>query len=146
MRASVTASKGQSVKIFTRVLLLLSTALVCLSMSTPAMAAVTLPSLFSDHMVVQRNMEVPVWGTDTANCAIHGVIWYQGESVTWGGNTYRDLQVGLVNSWRQAWGQDFTFLIVQLPNYNISSSGWSVLREARLQVLGARLTRRKQTS
>ena len=65
--------------------------------------------------------------------AIHGVIWYQGESVTWGGNTYRDLQVGLVNSWRQAWGQDFTFLIVQLPNYNISSSGWPVLREAQLQ-------------
>jgi sialate O-acetylesterase len=65
--------------------------------------------------------------------AIHGVIWYQGESVTWGGNTYRDLQVGLVNSWRKAWGQDFTFLIVQLPNYNVSSSGWPILREAQLQ-------------
>jgi sialate O-acetylesterase len=67
--------------------------------------------------------------------AIRGVIWYQGESVTWGGNTYRDLQVGQVNSWRQAWGQDFTFLIAQLPNYNVSSSGWPVLREAQLQTI-----------
>jgi sialate O-acetylesterase len=65
--------------------------------------------------------------------AIRGVIWYQGESVTWGGDTYRDLQMGLVTSWRKAWGQDFTFLIVQLPNYNVSSSGWPVLREAQLQ-------------
>jgi sialate O-acetylesterase len=65
--------------------------------------------------------------------AIRGVIWYQGESVTWGGDTYRDLQVGQVTSWRKAWGQDFTFLIVQLPNYNVSSSGWPVLREAQLQ-------------
>ena len=65
--------------------------------------------------------------------AIRGVVWYQGESVTWGGDTYRDIQVGLISSWRKAWGQDFTFLITQLPNYNISSSGWPVLREAQLQ-------------
>ncbi|HJX54120.1 MAG TPA: sialate O-acetylesterase, partial [Polyangia bacterium] len=63
--------------------------------------------------------------------AIRGVVWYQGESVTWG--AYRDIQVGLISSWRQAWGQDFTFLITQLPNYNISSTGWPVLREAQLQ-------------
>ena len=68
---------------------------------------------------------------------IHGVIWYQGESVTWGGDTYRDLQMGLVTSWRKAWGQDFTFLIVQLPNYNVSSSGWPILREAQLQTTQA---------
>jgi sialate O-acetylesterase len=65
--------------------------------------------------------------------AIRGVVWYQGESVTWGGDTYRDIQVGLITSWRKAWGQDFTFLITQLPNYNISSTGWPVLREAQLQ-------------
>jgi MYXO-CTERM domain-containing protein len=65
--------------------------------------------------------------------AIRGVVWYQGESVTWGGDTYRDIQVGLISSWRKAWGQDFTFLITQLPNYSISSSGWPVLREAQLQ-------------
>ena len=63
--------------------------------------------------------------------AIRGVIWYQGESVTW--NAYRDLQIGQVTSWRKAWGQDFTFIITQLPNYSVSSSGWPVLREAQLQ-------------
>jgi hypothetical protein len=41
--------------------------MVWLGTSAPAAAAVTLPGLFSDHMVAQRNMEVPVWGTDTAN-------------------------------------------------------------------------------
>jgi MYXO-CTERM domain-containing protein len=65
--------------------------------------------------------------------AIRGVIWYQGESVTWGGDTYRDLQIGQVTSWRKTWGQDFTFLIVELPNYSVSSSGWPILREAQLQ-------------
>ena len=338
MRTARTANQGRSARISRRVLLIFSTGMLWLGTQTPAAAAVTLPGLFSDHMVVQRNMEVPVWGTDTANqsitvklgtqqatgtagadgkwtvrlpaqdaagplsmtvtgsstvtvadvyvgevwvgsgqsnmgytmqcgyagCAmkdaateiaaanyplirttniqvkpsanpvdntslkgtwlvvspqtapnisaigyffarelfnnlngvaigiihsssggsclqcwmskeslaaipsvasnlasfeanpnytdvhnpyicynggiaplipyaIRGVVWYQGESVTWGGNTYRDLQVAQVNSWRQAWGQDFTFLITQLPNYNISSSGWPVLREAQLQ-------------
>lgn len=65
--------------------------------------------------------------------AIRGVIWYQGESVTWGGNTYRDLQLGQIDGWRKAWGQDFTFLITQLANYNVSSSGWPIIREAQLQ-------------
>lgn len=46
------------------------TCLTCLSVSTPALAAVTLPTLFSDHMVVQRNLQVPVWGTETANQSI----------------------------------------------------------------------------
>jgi sialate O-acetylesterase len=65
--------------------------------------------------------------------AIRGVIWAQGESVTWGGDTYRDLQVGLIDSWRAAWGQDLTFLVTQLANYNVSSGAWPVLREAQLQ-------------
>lgn len=36
--------------------------LVCLSQAT-ALADITLPKLFSDHMVLQRNSSVPVWGT-----------------------------------------------------------------------------------
>ena len=63
-------SAGRFVKVCKRVWSLLSLGLACLSISTPAMAAVTMPGLFSDHMVVQRNMEVPVWGTDTANQGI----------------------------------------------------------------------------
>src|SRR5438552_9561433 len=36
--------------------------LVCSVVCLPVSAAVSLPPLFSDHMVVQRGMEVPVWG------------------------------------------------------------------------------------
>ena len=64
------ANYGQTVTARKRVMFLFSMGLACLSISTPAMAAVTLGGLFSDHMVVQREMEVPVWGTDTANQSI----------------------------------------------------------------------------
>ena len=70
MRTPRTANQGRSVTISRGVLLLLSTGMVWLGTSAPAAAAVTLPGLFSDHMVAQRNMEVPVWGTDTANQSI----------------------------------------------------------------------------
>ena len=36
-------------------------------MGTIASAAVTLPAMFSDHMVLQRGVDVPVWGTANAN-------------------------------------------------------------------------------
>lgn len=65
--------------------------------------------------------------------AIKGVIWAQGESVTWGTGTYRDLQVAEIQSWRKAWGQDFTFLVSQLANYSVSSDTWPELREAQWQ-------------
>ena len=69
MRSRRTAAAGRFVKSLKCVLSLV-TGLACLFISTPAVAAVTLPSLFGDHMVVQRNMEVPIWGTDTANQSI----------------------------------------------------------------------------
>jgi sialate O-acetylesterase len=65
--------------------------------------------------------------------AIRGAIWYQGESVTWGSDTtYRKLQVLLINSWRKLFGQNLTFLITQLANYN-SGGGYMPIREAQLQ-------------
>jgi sialate O-acetylesterase len=64
--------------------------------------------------------------------AVRKVIWYQGESVTWGGGTYRDLQIGQIQAWRKAWGQDFTFLVTQLANYN-GGGTFPVIREAQLQ-------------
>ena len=110
-------------------------------MSTEALNAIpSVATLFSQFLAKpdytnQHNPIICYNGmiAPLAPYAIHGVFWYQGESVTWGGDTYRDLQMGLVTSWRKAWGQDFTFLIVQLPNYSVSSSGWPVLREAQLQ-------------
>ena len=37
--------------------------LVCLSFSATAVAAIKTPSCFSDHMLLQRDQVVPVWGT-----------------------------------------------------------------------------------
>ena len=34
-----------------------------LGISTVALAEVSLPAVFSDHMVLQRDLPVPVWGT-----------------------------------------------------------------------------------
>jgi sialate O-acetylesterase len=34
-----------------------------LAISCPAHAEITMPTLFSDHMVLQQGMEVPIWGT-----------------------------------------------------------------------------------
>jgi sialate O-acetylesterase len=36
--------------------------LILLTISTSAWADVTMPALFSDHMVLQRDMNVPIWG------------------------------------------------------------------------------------
>ncbi|MCF7790004.1 MAG: discoidin domain-containing protein [Prosthecobacter sp.] len=37
----------------------------CLAVLTPTHAAVKLPSIFTDHMVLQRDLPVPVWGKAT---------------------------------------------------------------------------------
>ena len=103
-----TASQGWAVRTFTPVL----TALTCLFLSTPAMAAVTLPSLFGDHMVVQRNMEVPIWGTDTANQSVTVKLGTQQATATTGsdgkwtaapqdGRQVRDHQVWFMDLHRQ---------------------------------------------
>lgn len=63
--------------------------------------------------------------------AVRGAIWYQGESLTRGEATYRDLQVELAQSWRREWGQDMTFLIAQLANHNKDTR--PLLREAQMQ-------------
>ena len=72
-------------------------------------------------------------------CSIRGVLWYQGESNTGRASQYRQLLTHMIESWRQAWGQKFPFIIIQLPNFmavqdNPSESGWADLREAQLEV------------
>ncbi len=63
--------------------------------------------------------------------AVRGAIWSQGESISRGVATYRDLQVELVKSWRRDWGQDMTFLVSQLADYN--AAGFPLVREAQMQ-------------
>jgi sialate O-acetylesterase len=49
--------------------------------------------------------------------SIRGVLWYQGESnlLERDGAIYANKQAALIQSWRQAWGQELPFYFVQLP-------------------------------
>ena len=50
--------------------------------------------------------------------ALHGAIWYQGESNTDSAREYRLLLSTLIRDWRTRWSEgDFPFFIVQLANY-----------------------------
>jgi sialate O-acetylesterase len=70
------------------------------------------------------------------NCAIKGVLWYQGESNTSQPEAYTRYLPALINDWRQQWQQvDLPFLYVQLANfmdvnYLPAESKWAELREA----------------
>ncbi len=53
----------------------------------------------------------------TVPYAIRGAFWYQGEGNRDFPVTYRKLLTALIADWRQQWGSDFPFIIVQLANY-----------------------------
>jgi sialate O-acetylesterase len=67
--------------------------------------------------------------------SIKGVIWYQGEANVGDAVHYRALLPAMVGAWREAWGQDFPFLIVQIAN-NLArrdqpgDSNWADLRDS----------------
>jgi sialate O-acetylesterase len=66
-----------------------------------------------------------------------GAIWYQGESNALQAHQYRKLLPALIESWRHAAHQPWSFLIVELPNHGAipdqpSESAWAELREAQL--------------
>src|SRR5665648_228405 len=66
--------------------------------------------------------------------SIKGVIWYQGESNASRANEYYKLFPALITDWRHAWGYDFPFLYVQLPNFK-TADPWPILREAQALAL-----------
>lgn len=66
---------------------------------------------------------------------LRGVLWYQGESNANAADAYEGLLTGLMADWRDAFGTDLSFLIVQLPNFGAPpaqpvASGWASLRDA----------------
>ncbi|WP_428940542.1 sialate O-acetylesterase [Fontivita pretiosa] len=68
---------------------------------------------------------------------IRGAVWYQGESNEARAQQYKILLPTMIRAWRDAWGYDFPFGIVQLPNYRAPSTQpddtpWSHLRDAQL--------------
>ena len=67
--------------------------------------------------------------------SIRGAIWYQGESNEARAQQYGILLPVMIKSWRERWGEDFPFGIVQLPNYREAKAepadeAWSHVREA----------------
>ncbi len=51
--------------------------------------------------------------------AIHGVLWYQGESNLGDGDFYTQRMAALIESWRNEWGQgNFPFYFVQIADFN----------------------------
>ncbi|MHB1158598.1 MAG: sialate O-acetylesterase [Phycisphaerales bacterium] len=77
--------------------------------------------------------------------AITGVIWYQGESNAGRAYQYRKLFTDMIQDWRKLWGDDTSFLFVQLANFMKAQtdpgekSAWAELREA--QDMALRLPR-----
>jgi len=72
--------------------------------------------------------------------ALRGAIWYQGESNAGRAYQYRTLFPIMIRNWRSAWGRDFPFYFVQLPNWHASKaqpdeSDWAELREAQTMTL-----------
>lgn len=68
---------------------------------------------------------------------IKGAIWYQGESNAGEAYQYRDLMPLMIKDWRNRWGYEFPFYMVQLANYmqrqpEPKESSWAELREAQL--------------
>ncbi|APZ46533.1 hypothetical protein BW723_09635 [Polaribacter reichenbachii] len=69
--------------------------------------------------------------------AIHGVLWYQGESNASRAHQYKTAFPLLIQDWRNKWNQgDFPFYFVQLSSFNEANgnsnkgSQWAELREA----------------
>ena len=67
--------------------------------------------------------------------AIRGAMWYQGESNEARAQQYAILLPVMIKSWRERWGEEFPFGIVQLPNYrdtkpDPADEAWSHVREA----------------
>lgn len=66
---------------------------------------------------------------------IKGAIWYQGEGNAGQGYQYRNLLPLMITDWRNRWGYNFPFYIVQLANFTALQeqpvqSSWAELREA----------------
>lgn len=84
------------------------------------------------HGVTQlyNGMIAPIGGY-----GFRAAIWYQGESDIYFSSQYQATMAAMMGDWRQRFGADLPFLIVQIPNYGPRptapvESVWSQVREA----------------
>ncbi|AJQ94202.1 sialate O-acetylesterase [Gynuella sunshinyii] len=72
---------------------------------------------------------------------IRGVAWYQGESNTGRAGEYADLMQALIRNWREDFGKNLPFVVVQLPGYgntgasSAMESDWAQLRLGQWQAV-----------
>ncbi len=75
-----------------------------------------------------------------AGYPIAGAIWYQGESNCGQPEQYKKLLPTMIQSWREAWGRQFPFFIVQIAGFehNATEAGaqcmWATFRDAQRQI------------
>ena len=69
--------------------------------------------------------------------SVRGAIWYQGESNAGQPEAYKWVLGSMIKSWHKAWGQEFPFIIVQLPRFMarkpelaVEDGGWPRIRES----------------
>ena len=72
--------------------------------------------------------------------AIRGALWYQGEADGGNGLEYRKLLPRMIEGWRELWGSEFPFLVVQLPcngpdTTPVAKNGWPWTREAQAMAM-----------
>ena len=75
-----------------------------------------------------------------APLAVRGFVWYQGENNVGNNVQYEPLFKGLINNWREIWGNNFPFYFVQLAGYQQPvevqpGSQWAALRWAQQKAL-----------
>jgi len=69
--------------------------------------------------------------------SVRGALWYQGESNAGQPEAYKWVLGSMIKSWHKAWGQQFPFIIVQLPRFMgrkpelaVEDTGWPKIRES----------------
>lgn len=69
--------------------------------------------------------------------SVRGALWYQGESNAGQPEAYKWVLGAMIKSWHKAWGQEFPFIIVQLPRFMakkpelaVEDAGWPKIRES----------------
>lgn len=68
---------------------------------------------------------------------VRGALWYQGESNAGQPEAYKWVLGAMIKSWHKAWGQEFPFIIVQLPRFMarhpelaVEDANWPKIRES----------------
>ena len=95
-----------------------------------------IPWLYQFGLTVLYNGMILPLGPTT----VRGILWYQGESDAGQPKEYSSLLPALIADWRQRFGADVPFLIVQLPGFGPPSakpqeSDWADLREVQRRVV-----------